>query len=1178
MRCIAAVCNISRATSGSSTTRLAKAGAVGIFLGCIKQSVGDAEGVAGIPGRAVVDSVAALCNLAEDSSCAEQIVQQGLHSLIKLALYGTLPSDTGGETSKEKSNANGTTEEAERSTNNGYWSSKAREWCSVILCRLSENKSTRKSQVLKGVCKAIIGLASNLQVPGGPTNSQNAQEDVAQRCAAAINNYSLDASSIARLVEDGAIEVLLKLATSYSEQCRENCARALCNICAGHGMEDVVVKRTTTVPELMVMALVRSESAVTKQICAVALMNVLVPDTIEKMIKYGIVWAMSSLSHQSQTYAQQQMQGQQHKAQLKDEESQNNTSPSKKNKKKKRKNSSGNEPGRATLQTVQAVTKFLHPSVQNSLVTACATAFLNLSCTELGRERILADSGALQAIFHFLLGGSGGADPGTDQGQSEKSEGEFVNHCQQLSWGIVWNLLQDPANHETLILNDFLRTVETLAVTARSDVESFNVGGGHGNGHHKGDLDMDDHILREIFNLIDTDGSNTLDKYELLDAVTNNQQVLELVHSAPILSPLLQPDAFENALMDLDTAHSGIVTFSEFKAFLITQTLRIARANSVTVANKKKETEHARSKADADNEYSDEDYSDDGGFEEETEDTSPSVSSMMAVMNNNRNFMDVAGVEAASRHTAVTLRNVAIAMRRLSCNDIICQSIIERSGISILVAACRSTELETKEMCARVLCTLAKHEATRTTIVAEGAMAALELISSSEEPIVQTLVATTLRLLSWHEPNAAIMTQQGLLNVSRKICKLATERRSDLSMRDAVYDIAATIETISWESTASEVMAHSGGVKVVRMLLDYDMEGLSRPLVIAMCNMASCQGVHSTMFDDGAVQIFVDICTHVLYDNERAAKEYGKEAMNDLRHRATLTAAYLASGLTSRRARSNMVTSGVVSPVLRLATMSDTPIVTKEICASLLCALSHAPTTRKKMISDGALAVVTELANCGSQGARMNCTTAMAKLSASVVKLEQGTVASLISLCMAPPDKTSPKASPRQRSSSLSSINGDEGSSSGNGNDNTAQQKQADLNMSQDLIPVDPSVLPGPPPPTHFDSNTEDRSKEMKEPNNVGPEEKLPEIFPVQWKKQTIGVDGVAPNAPAAGAATGTGSLESEALAIEANLVTKETVADNDDSGKLCLFYFIFIYLIFCSNMINKTNRYFFLL
>ena len=158
-----------------------------------------------------------------------------------------------------------------------------------------------------GVSKAIIGLASTLQVSSGSGNgAQAAQEDVAQRCAAAFNNYTLDASSIARLVEDGVIEVLLKLATSYSEQCRENCARALCNICTGYGMEQVVVMNTTAVPELMVMALVRSESAVTKQICAVALMNVLIPTTIEKMIQYGIVWAMSSLSHQAESHANHQ--------------------------------------------------------------------------------------------------------------------------------------------------------------------------------------------------------------------------------------------------------------------------------------------------------------------------------------------------------------------------------------------------------------------------------------------------------------------------------------------------------------------------------------------------------------------------------------------------------------------------------------------------------------------------------------------------------------------------------------------------------------------------------------------------------------------------------------------------------------------------------------------------------
>jgi hypothetical protein len=251
---------------------LAEAGAVGIFLGCVKQSVGDAEGGAGIPGRAVVDSVAALCGLAENPVCAEQIVQQGLLSLIKLAKYGTLPKRGGADEEKV-----GEEEEmGERKVDTGYWSSKAREWCSVMLCRLSENKKTRKGQVHKGVCSAIIGIASNLTVPDTKSSSpreggdnQHAQEDVAQRCAAALNNYSLDSSSINRLVEDGVIEVLLKLATSYSEQCRENCARALCNICAGEGMEHVVVKTTTAVPELMVMALVRSESIVTKQICAV---------------------------------------------------------------------------------------------------------------------------------------------------------------------------------------------------------------------------------------------------------------------------------------------------------------------------------------------------------------------------------------------------------------------------------------------------------------------------------------------------------------------------------------------------------------------------------------------------------------------------------------------------------------------------------------------------------------------------------------------------------------------------------------------------------------------------------------------------------------------------------------------------------------------------------------------
>jgi hypothetical protein len=1206
MRCIAAVCNISRAstksnskknsshnktsspsTTRSSTERLAQAGAVGIFLGCVKQSVGDADGNNnGIPGRAVVDSVAALCKLAEDPSCAEQIVQQGLHSLIKLALYGTLPSDT-----------TTTNNNDERPINNEYWSSKAREWCSVILCLLSYNKKTRKSQVLKGVSKAIIGLASSLQVSSYSKKSgQAAQEDVAQRCAAALNNYSLNASSIARLVEDGVIEVLLKLATSYSEQCRENCARALCNICTGHGMETVVVDSTTAVPELMVMALVRSESAVTKQICAVALMNVLIPETIEKLIKYGIVWAMSSLSHQAELHNQ-----------LNDSgtaiPSNRNRSPSNVRERKMSIGSNGSigsgglmiESNRRTssedliaslavkdtspkkiLNGIKAATKFLSPVVQHSLVTACATAFLNLSCTELGRSRILDDAGALGAIFNFLLGGSGGfagsGDEGVRLGSSD--DGDYVNHCQKLSWNIIWNLLKDPLNHQTLVLHEFLRTVETLAVTARSDVEVFHIGGSKD--QNKGNsLDMDDHILREIFNLIDTDSSNTLDKYELLDAVTNNQQVLELVHSAPILAPLLQPDAFENALMDLDTAHSGIVTFSEFKAFLITQTRKLARATDAAKKSHKNllEKKHAAEQRRRKQQEEDDDdyYSDEDAFEaeenEEKDDGSPSVSTMMTVMNNQHRHKGVAGAEAAQRHTAKTLKNVAVAMRRLSCNDSICEQIVEKCGISIIVAACRSSELETKTMCAKVLATLAKHEATRKTVVAEGAMAALELISSVEDGTVQVLVATTLRLLSWYSPNAAIMTQQGFLAVARKICNLAessikpdtpsSPRTHIKLLRTAIYDVAATMETISWDATSMEVMAHTNGTSIIQSLLKYDMIGLCRPTIIALCNMASCAGVYQAMFDEGAIDIFVSVCSEILFNDDRPSSNHlTKDVISDLRHRITLMLAYLSAGLTNKRIRSSMVASGVVPYVLKLATMPSTALATKEVCASVLCALSHAPATRKLMIEQGALSVVTDLAECGSSSARLNCTTAMAKLSASVVNLEQGTVASLISLCMAPPPSHpgSPKGSPK--------------------NEGAAEKNNDDLDgvgsTLDDIVPIDPTVLPAPPKAMHFDHLINKRSKEMHEPQNSSDEEALPIITPVKWKKQSINVDGVAPDAPVSDAASvGSGSLEGEALAIEANL-SPPTVCESDKEieGK----HSCSIISLFCINFLYKTT------
>jgi hypothetical protein len=991
-------------------------------------------------------------------------------------------------------------------------------------------------------------ISVDLDLPGTIWSSHPLTH-VAQRCAAAFNNYSLDDASINRLAEDGVIEVLLKLATSYSEQCRENCARALCNICAGFGMEHVVVNSTTAVPELMVMALVRSESIVTKQICAVALMNVLVDETMNKMIKYGIVWAMSSLtqSSQSASYALTNA----------------------------KKGSARGSPRSSAAAAVEPT-----PEVHALLVTSCATAFMNISCSKAGRAHILADPGALQAVFHFLLGGASATGDASHHG---------VDHCQQLAWDIIWNLIEDNQNHHTLVQNELLRTVETLAVTARSDVD-FDIGSGaHGSRAVHGSLDMDDHVLREIFNLIDSDHSNTLDKYELLDAIANNQQVLELVHSAPILEPLLQPDAFENALMELDTAHQSIVTYSEFKAFLISQTRRVTQARksvnnmNKARANSEKESQKnvrvsslhmqaAAAGSDEEDNYSEDNYSDDDQdvFEEEDQDDgSPTVSSLLAVMNEQARIANSAGGKKdAAKRTAQTLKNVAIVLRRLSSNPSICDEIVARNGISIIVAASRSLELDTKIMCGRVLCTLAEHPSTRKTVVAEGAMAALELISKSTDARVQVLIARTLRVLSLHGPNASIMAQQGFLAIVRKIYTVASETTSGPdanTMREAVLHAMAALETMSWESGAAEILVFTGGTEIIGLLLRYDLRTMCRPACVVLCNMTSVHRTHQNMVDEGFTDIFVEICDQVLFARSEAARTSAGAPglLTDTRHRAMLALAYIAASLTSQRTRAAIVQAGAVPHVLEQAKDPGCTLVVKEICASILATLSHAAATRKVMIEQGSLEVITMLSECGSVSARMNCTTSMAKLSSSVDHLQQGTVASLISLCMAP--QTSPKGSPisgsprmvmvggkssgRSPMNATTSDNNDRGDKDGNGpssagGEGTHQEggsaasgspHQHRQRLHGDSISFDPASLPKPPERPDGDGEKNQWVRPFEKGSEEFPEP-LPSIAPVRWDKQNIKVMGVAPPAPASSNNPDEGSsssLESEAQQIE---------------------------------------------
>ena len=218
------------------------------------------------------------------------------------------------------------------------------------------------------------------------------------------------------------------------------------------------------------------------------------------------------------------------------------------------------------------------------------------------------------------------------------------------------------------------------------------------------------------------------------------------------------------------------------------------------------------------------------------------------------------------------------------------------------------------------------------------------------------------------------------------------------------------------------------------------------------------------------------------------------------------------------------------------------------------------------MIEQGSLEVIPVLSECGSASARMNCTTAMAKLSGSVDRLQQGTVASLISLCMAPP--TSPKGSPMSGSPRMLVVGGKSGgggpanaASSDNNNDRgdqdgTGEEKSGaggagsegankeggghhhdqSASLHGDSISFDPTALPRPP----AQSDEETERNQWVRPLNMGSEEfpePLPTIAPVRWDKQSIKVMGVAPPVPASSNNPDEGSsssLEGEAQQIEA--------------------------------------------
>jgi hypothetical protein len=166
-------------------------------------------------------------------------------------------------------------------------------WLISLFCLLSFSPGSCEVIVQRGGCTAL-GVLSNLADP-------RAAEQIAilfQNISAADDargSVNGSGGTRQRMVQDGVVVSLLGLCSSHDEETRLHCVSALCNLGCLVGSEETIVNQGT-ISELMIVALVRAITDRTKVVCAQTLMNLLVENTADYMIREGLIWALSELS------------------------------------------------------------------------------------------------------------------------------------------------------------------------------------------------------------------------------------------------------------------------------------------------------------------------------------------------------------------------------------------------------------------------------------------------------------------------------------------------------------------------------------------------------------------------------------------------------------------------------------------------------------------------------------------------------------------------------------------------------------------------------------------------------------------------------------------------------------------------------------------------------------------
>eukprot|EP00937_MAST-01D_sp_MAST-1D-sp2_P001219 g1219.t1 len=145
----------------------------------------------------------------------------------------------------------------------------------------------------RGMGKKILELATLTDFGSGEV-SQDVVVDIRRRCTTAICNLTCNPMVREGLVEEGVVPVLNALCNTYLNSAILECARSFCNLSCNDGLEQRIVAEGA-MPAILMIGMVRSVTMEAKRTCAQALLNLLVPDTLQQMVEGGLIQVLASL-------------------------------------------------------------------------------------------------------------------------------------------------------------------------------------------------------------------------------------------------------------------------------------------------------------------------------------------------------------------------------------------------------------------------------------------------------------------------------------------------------------------------------------------------------------------------------------------------------------------------------------------------------------------------------------------------------------------------------------------------------------------------------------------------------------------------------------------------------------------------------------------------------------------